>query len=155
MQRLAFPHRLVEGMTHTFAIQRHDVARGQSSQGTSPGHEAATKGLGIKHTKDTVEGIVRRNAPAEIEDPAQKRVFRMPKRFNLREVLRSTEHGTERDKEDIDQGMIIRAQLTRVGEIRKMLLEDGNRTEAQLLAPSEKSSPALRHAPRHHITSLR
>ena len=94
---------------HCLAIHRHNLADRTRPYSPYPSEEMLLKHLRIHGGKYPSKGSVGGNAIRQAKSVLQLRLFGLPKRFDRHSSVRTTDHGTHRNRDDIDERMLPRA----------------------------------------------
>ncbi len=134
------------GAAHGFAIDRHHrVARQGSPKGSCEPAKGGAKGLGIKQTKHTAEGIVARHAVRQGHKTAQQCFLGPAKLRHLGAILGPAQNRRQRNKQDIAQFMadVVR---TRLRQFRHKLSKSRYRHRS-ILAENDTSKNPIAESP--------
>ena len=93
-----------------------------------PGEKPTLELLRIDAGEHTPEGVVRRNAVGQIQKGGQPGELIHAEFFYVDPAIRTTDHRTNRNNNDVEQGVVFGALYARIGNRRKIL---ANRQVAQ------------------------
>jgi hypothetical protein len=87
------------------AIEGNASTLDQLGQAFYPGREARAERGGVQLRKNSADGVVRRDAIFEIEKGLEEITFLDAIVFDLDDFIAATDHGTDRQADDIPQGV--------------------------------------------------
>src|SRR4029453_13356984 len=111
---------LSKGAAERFAINRHHLAVRYFCHRLHPVQKAPLQGLRLQDPQHAIERVVRRNPTRELQELPEPGFSLLPKIFNGRITLRSTQDRAHGNDYDVAELMPAMAPDPRTGQAAKM-----------------------------------
>src|SRR5262245_28134238 len=95
----------IKGMAERFSINGHHFTTGGIAEGGGPGDKAAGQFVRVQSRQDSSKGVMTGNTMWQLQEVGEPRLLRLAVLLNVFPPLRSTDHRTHRNDEDIHQQM--------------------------------------------------
>src|SRR4051812_21289465 len=108
------------------AVEGNHITGKFEADGIDPRHKGLLKGSRIQTGKHPAKGIVTRNAVWQVKKLAKESLFGTPVGFDIQPAIGVTNDSANRDRDDVEEQMVLTAIDARVGQIIKMALNTGD-----------------------------